>query len=293
MVEIKNNFIQLEILPLGVTFKTFKLLSDDINIITAYEDINQYKNNEVYLGSCIGPLAGRTAQGMYGLDLDENNDGYHLHGGNNGISSQVFDVKEIDQGAIFTLKNDGIDYTVTVSLKEHDVILNFKAVPETNRPINMTNHMYFNLLGTDNIKEHNIQVEASKVSLHNKDMFNDGNHVEVQGTVFDLQEEQSLADILKKTHPQFEMTRHIDHTFLGQKLTLSAGKKSLKIQGTMPAIHVYLANFFDESFKDEHGRLAKNFSSVAVEAQYVPNDPKMPVYSSENPYEETITYTLK
>lgn len=293
MISIKNDIIELEILPLGVTFKTFKLLSDDVNIITAYEDENQYKNNDVFLGSCIGPLAGRTAQGMYGLDLDENEAGYHLHGGIGGISSQVFDVEKVDQGAIFTLNNDGIEYTIKVSLKEHNVMINFKAVPKVARPINMTNHMYFNLLGTDSIDEHSIQIEASKVSLHNKDMFNDGTIVDVKNTVFDLEEEHILSDVLKQTHPQFELTRHIDHTFVGQDLILKTQNKTLEIHGTMPAIHVYLANFFDETFKNEHGRLAKNYSAIAVEAQYIPNDPKMPVYSTEKPYVETITYTLK
>lgn len=293
MVTIKNEFIELEVLPLGVTFKTFKLLKDNVNIITAYEDENLYKKNDVYLGACIGPLAGRTAQGMYGLELDKNNGEHHLHGGNNGISSQVFDVEETQDGAIFTLNNDSIDYSITISLRGHTVKIVFKAVPQIERPINMTNHMYFNLEGSDHIGNHQMQVKASKVSLHNTDMYNDGTFVDVEGSVFDLQEDRLLSELLKETHPQFLMTRHIDHSFLGQNLILKTKSKTLSIHGTMPAMHVYLSNFFDESFKDEKGRLAKNNTSIAVEPQYVPNDPKMPVYSKGNPYEETITYTLK
>ena len=293
MISIKNEFIELEILRRGVTFKTFKLLKDNINIITAYENLEDYKNNEVYLGACIGPLAGRTAIGMYDLDLDQNDGIYHLHGGKNGISNQIFDVEEVDDGAIFTLNSDGIDYTITVSLMEHTMKIDFLVIPENERPINMTNHMYFNLMGSNHIKDHRLKVEASEISLHNKDMFNDGTIIDVEDTVFDLQTLQSMTEVLKGTHPQFTMTRHIDHSFLGQDLVLEAGEKRLEVHGTMPAMHIYLANFFDESFKDEHGRLAGNNASIAIEPQYIPNDSKMPVYSKENPYEESITYTLK
>lgn len=293
MITIKNEWIELEILKRGVTFKSFKRLKDNVNIITAYQDLNDFQNNEVYLGSCIGPLAGRTAQGVYDLDLDLNDGIYHLHGGKNGISTQIFDVEEIKDAAIFTLISDGIDYKITVSLMENTVKIDFLVIPEFERPINMTNHMYFNLMGTDHINDHRLQVEASEVSLHNKDMFNDGTFIDVEGSVFDLRGSQLVSDILKGTHPQFAMTRHIDHTFRSQNLILKAKDKTLKIHGTMPGMHIYLANFFDEAFKDEQGRLAKNNASIAIEPQYFPNDPKMPVYSKENPYKESITYTLK
>lgn len=293
MVTLKNDFIKVEILPLGVTFKSFSLLRDGVNIITAYENLDQYQRNDVYLGSCVGPLAGRTEQGMYGLDLDTNADGFHLHGGSKGISSQVFDVKEVDDGAIFTLNSDQIAYTITVSLEGHSLTIDFLAVPEFERPINMTNHMYFNLDGSDTVDHHTIQVKASRVSLHNKDMYNEGNLIPVEGTVFDLRKEKRLSQVLKETHPQFEMTRHIDHSFLGQELILKTKDKSLSVKGTMPAMHVYLANFFDESFKDEKGRLAKNHASIAIEAQYMPNDPHMPLYSKEKPYKESITYIVE
>ena len=293
MITLTNEFIEVEILPRGVTFKSFKLLRDGINIITAYQNLDQYQENAVYLGSCVGPLAGRTAQGMYGLDLDINADGFHLHGGSKGISSQAFYVEEIDQGAIFTLNSDQIAYTITVTLEGHSLTIDFFAVPEFERPINMTNHMYFNLDGSDTIDNHKIQVKASQVSLHNKDMYNDGNLIPVEGTVFDLKEERMLSQVLKGNHPQFEMTRHIDHSFLGQELVLTTKDKNLKVKGTMPAMHVYLANFFDESFKDEKGRLAKNHASIAIEAQYIPNDPNMPLYSKEKPYKESITYIVE
>lgn len=293
MVTLSNGIIEVKILPRGVTFASFKLLEDNINIISAYNDLKGYEENDVYLGSTIGPLAGRTAKGMYGLDLDLNDGNHHLHGGKEGISNQVFDVESKGDCAVFKLIHQEIKYEVKVSLKEHDLKIDFYAKPSTNRPINMTNHMYFNLLGEKNLDNHTLQVEADRVSLHSDKMLNEGNYVNVEKTVFDLREESKLSEVLSKDHNQFEITRHIDHTFLGNKLIIKAKQKSLKIEGSMPGIHVYLSNYFDESFVDEYGRKARNHSAIAVEPQYVPNDIAMPIYSKDKLYKESIVYTLK
>lgn len=47
-----------------------------------------------------------------------------------------------------------------------------------------------------------------------------------EGSVFDLRKSQWICNLLKGTHAQFNMTRHIDYTFPGQKLVLEKGIKN-------------------------------------------------------------------
>lgn len=292
MITLRNDFLEVKILKLGVTFVSFKSLQDDINIITAYKEHENYKVNDPYLGSLIGPLAGRTKPGSYGLDLDINNPPNHLHGGKNGLNLCMFDVEAKEDEAIFTKLHQDVFYTITVALKDNQVVLDLKATPQKELPINLTNHMYFNLLGENDLKNHTIQLKADKYSSISEAKLNTYDLRDVSNSVFDLRETKEVMDLINRTHPQFEITRHIDHSFKASEVVLNAHHKTLKIKATMPFMHLYFANYFDEGFIDEKGRKAKNHASIAIEPQYLPNDQNMPRYDETHPYHETITYTL-
>lgn len=295
MITLSNDILELKILKRGVTFTSFKHLKDNLNIITAYQNIEDYEDNSgPYLGALVGPLAGRTEPNQYGLDLDINNPPNHLHGGTNGLSFTDFDAEVKDNKAIFKTHHNHVAYEITVSLDENKVILDMKATPDVEKDavLNLTNHMYFNLQGTNDLNEHQIKLEADKVSYLNEKMLNTYNLQDVTDTVFDLREYQDLSVLLNKTHPQFDISRHIDHSFYANKVKLKADTKELTVEAKAPFMHLYFANYFDENFIDEHGRKAKNHASIAIEPQYLPNDLDMKVYTSDNPYHETITYTL-
>ena len=293
MVTLNNGILEVEILEKGVTIKSFKNLNDNINITTAYKNIEDYQDNPLYLGALIGPLAGRTAQNRYGETLEINNAPNQLHGGTDGLHSQIFTVKDkTETEATFELKHKDVHYVIKLSLDNNNLILDMHATPKTDKRLNLTNHMYFNLLGEDNLNQHSVILSADKVSLHNENMQNDGNLIDVKDTVFDLNEKKNVKDLLMQKHPQFEMTRHIDHSFLANEVTLFAGKKSLKVKATTPYMHLYFANYFDEQAIGEKGYPLQNYSAIAIEAQYVPNDIDMPVYNKDKPYHETIVYTL-
>lgn len=293
MVTLNNGILEIEVLEQGVTIKSFKNLSDNINITTAYQNLEDYEKNPLYLGALIGPLAGRTAQNRYGELLEINNAPNQLHGGSDGLHSQIFTVRDKTKTeATFELNHKEVEYSINLSLEKNNLILDMQAIPKTDKRINLTNHMYFNLLGEDNLDQHTVLLQADKVSLHNDNMQNDGNLLDVKDTVFDLNEDQKVKDLLMKTHPQFEMTRHIDHSFLANEVTLTAGQKTLKVKATAPYMHLYFANYFDEQAIGESGLPLKNYSAIAIEAQYVPNDIDMPIYNKDKIYHETITYTL-
>ncbi|HZJ87250.1 MAG TPA: aldose epimerase [Erysipelothrix sp.] len=293
MIVLKNEFIELKILKKGVTFVSFKTLKDNINIITSYKDIEAYdKDRGPYLGALIGPLAGRTHVNQYGLTLDANNGPNHLHGGFNPLSEVCFDVEENESSAVFTALHLDVYYRIIVRLDKTSVVLELYASPRTSSPINLTNHMYFNLLGENHLDAHRIKLNADFYSYVNENMLSTNTLMSVTDSVFDLRNGSDLKDILSQDHPQFKRTGHIDHSFKTNELELKAGHKTLNIKATMPYMHLYLANYFDESFVDEHGRLAKNHASIAIEPQYLPNDIDMPFYDETNPYQEKITYTI-
>lgn len=292
MITLNNGILEVSILKQGVTVVSFKHLEDDINIVTRYQNIGDYKTNPVYLGSLIGPLAGRTEQNRYGVQLELNDAPNHLHGGINGLHNQEFVCKQDGNEAVFTKVLDNVFYKVTVKLDHNHCTMEFEAIPDDRAVINLTNHMYFNLLGTNNLLDHKISVNADRVSYLNENKVNTGDLREVEATVFDLRSSKKISDLLHENDEQFKITRHIDHAFMGNQVVLATPHKYLSVKATTPAVQVYLSNFFDEGFLNEHSELAANHSSVAIEPQYVPNDLNMKCYTHDDPYHETFIYTL-
>lgn len=295
MITLRNNKLEVEIMKQGVTFVSFKSLSDGVNITTAFNSKEAYDVNGVYLGALIGPLAGRTSPNRYGSNLDVNNPPNHLHGGKNGLHLKVFDVEQTDTKAIFTLNDDGVYYEINVSLEDDTLLLDMKATPSQARRLNLTNHMYFNLLNEENLDNHQVELIAEKVSYVTEDILNVGNLVAVKDTAFDLNKKTSVKDILSRTNEQFEITRHIDHSYLANKVRLFAKNKTLSIEATAPAMHLYFGNYLEGSGIDSKGRDIQNHQSLAIEPQYFPNDIDLPEYTKDKPFHETIkyTYTIK
>ena len=293
MITLRNDFLELKILKKGVTFVSFKTLKDDINIITSYKDIDEFDNDRgPYLGALIGPLAGRTHVNQYGLNLDANNGPNHLHGGFDPLSEVEFEVDATEEDAVFTGTHQNVAYTVKVFLEDETVVLDLHAIPQEKTPLNLTNHMYFNLLGENDLNHHFVKLDADYYSFVNENLLSTNTLMSVTDSVFDLREGAYVKDLLIQDHPQFKRTRHIDHSFKTNTLTLKTDHKTLKVQATMPYMHMYFSNYFDESFIDEHGRLAKNHAAIAIEPQYLPNDIDMPMYDKDAPYHETIRYTV-
>lgn len=304
--KLANEFLEIEVLDLGATLISFKHKRDGINVVVRYQDLNQYKtSNAAYLGSSIGPCAGRLANSMLDdMPLVSNEDNNsHLHGGVHGIHSAVFECEIKDHALVFRAtvdhSQDGypgiVDYVITYELSNESLILTHNATPHNKQYLNTTNHSYFNLLGSDSVLDHALQISASKISLVNEFGWNEGKTLDVENTLFDFQTAKPIRDCVRKDHDQFQFTRSLDHFYHGNHLSLSTDTKILDIDTDRYGFQIYTANYFDEGFVREDGTLAKSFSAVAVEPQSFNNEPNLgayTMYDKDHPYQAKTTYNL-
>lgn len=318
-ITMSNGLIEIKAMSLGATITSFRLLDKKENILCSYQDKEQYLDNGYYLGSTIGPLAGRTKNGQFEMDgkiyqLDTNDKTNHLHGGKTGIHAVNMDVFYEDDerfpSLVFTKEVDHtaggypskIKYIVTYKLAGYTLIINHKAFPQSKTPINMTNHMYFNLGNTESVLDHLLSVDAYEVVKLDETNCPSAERINTVNTAFDFRVPNTIRKVVKKHHPQFELTRLIDHPFIltdKHAITLfdPSSKQSLNIKTTGEAVVIYTANFFDEGFVNERGHVAKNYSAIAIEPSNVPNGvnldfnaPKF--YTKEEPFDLTSHYTL-
>lgn len=287
---LSNEDLTVKVLSYGGIITHFSKKSDNINITLAFNDYNDYIINDGYLGAMIGPLAGRTAFGKFKVndidyEIDINAAPHNLHGGIAGFHAQTFEVEKHTQDTLILIKD--IDYTLNgypaflkVSIKYHlennHLIITNSAIPSKPMPINITNHMYFNLDQSISIENHAIQMDSNRVVYVADHGANSKQVMDVKGTVFDLQEKLKLSTVLKGHHEQFNLTRQLDHTYLlepGAKLHLynNDDSKELIIQSTSQAIQLYLANYFEGKYIGHNGLPMEQHAAIAIEPQDVPN----------------------
>lgn len=300
-ITLSNGIIEVQVLDVGASLYSFKSLKDGINCVINHKDLNKYYDNTTYLGASIGPLGGRTSQGVYGLNLSQNDGINHLHGHTQGLHHQRFDYKANEDFVVFTKRvdhsvdgyNGSVKYEITYKLDGNSLVLEMKAWPDNPMPLNLTNHSYFNLSGEDTIHNHEFQLSGDAISFVSETMENYGNLVDVKGTLFDFNEFTSLGEFLPKHHEQYAITKHLDHGFMGSKCVIRSYRKSLEMSTSLPSIQVYLANFFErEGVVDGLGRVAKDHAALTIEPQYLPNDPDLEIFTSECPYHSVTRYTL-
>lgn len=315
---MSNGLIEVKALNFGGTITSFRLVDKEINVLTSYQDKSMYKENPVYLGSNVGPVAGRIKAGQYTMDgevhqLEINNNGNHLHGGNTRLDQILFDVyyedderfpslvfiQHVDYDKTESGYQGVVKYIISLKLVANTLIVNHKAFPTQKMPINMVNHMYFNLGQHDSVLDHLLEVDSSNILELDENMTPTGRLIPVVNTAFDFRTARIIGNVIKKGHPQFEITRNVDHFFvLEDKKTVTLfdpkSRQALNVTTTGDGCVLYLANYFDETFVNETGNKARNHSAIAIEPCNFPyNINKDKFYDFQNPFEMTTTYVLK
>ncbi len=270
------------------------------NIVLSYSDIEKYIGNGSYAGAVIGRTAGRIKNAQFSIDgtiykLAKNSGENSLHGGNEGLNTKVFDVREIENGIeLFYTSPDGEEgYPGTVEFKisyrideDNQLMIEYEAVSDRKTYINLTNHTYFNLSGNTekNGNEQILKIDADNVCELNDGLIPVGRFINVANTVFDLRKGKIIKDGIKEGHSQFRITRAYDHPFV---LNFKGIKKEpqivlyseysgieMKIYTTESTAVVYTGNYLDDVsvFDGQNdGKSNRRYLGVAIETQDFPN----------------------
>jgi len=268
--------LQLTVLNYGAIIH--KLIVPDknnrfINIVVGYANDQDYLNNPLYMGACIGRYAGRINNGTFSLDNVEydlyQKEGIHLHGGQKGYDQQFWTLEEIEhidepyirmsyvskdmeEGYPGNVKVD-IVYTLTTNNELH---ITYSAFTDKITIINLTNHSYFNLgEATTAINAHELQIKASQYLEIDKNLIPTGKLLNVKNTPYDFTKGKTI-DTLK-----------IDDTFIFDTIdkneeVISLHTKNTGIEMTattnQPAVVVFTP---------------KTFNAICLELQNFPDAP--------------------
>jgi aldose 1-epimerase len=285
------------------------------NIILSHDRLDDYLSDGNFLGVIVGRYANRIAGAAFSLagtefSLPANDGRNHLHGGPGGFHRKLWqaEIGQADTGSEvrLSLTSPHLDQgypgnltsQVTYRLSD-DGTLAITMTATSDRPtvVNMTNHSYFNLSGTENILDHRLRLDCSAFTPGDEGLIPTGDIFTVENTPFDFRQTKAIGLDLQDEHPQLNVAGGYDHNFVVDgapgklrpvaELSDPHSGRQVAIRSTQPGVQFYTGNNLVGPFQ-RHGGLC-------LETQHFPDSPNQPAFPSteigpEKPYREIIEY---
>ncbi len=294
------------------------------DIVLGFDSFDAWIKNEPYFGATVGRFGNRIANGQFSLDgkdyqLATNNEPAgipcHLHGGIEGFSKKLWRTELNENGLSFHyLSPDGeegypgnLKVKVSYSLNENnELIWRALATCDAATPINLINHIYWNLSGNpeNSISDHLLKINSESYLPTTPGMIPLPTAKKVLDTPFDFRETKTIASGLSSHDPDLEIANGYDHAFIipGNGLrhfaTIShpENNRRLDVFSNQPAMHFYTGNFLNNEI-GKNGIHYPKRSGLCLETEAYPNAPNQPNFPSailrpSETYEHTLVYKL-
>jgi len=309
---LKNkNGIQADITPYGAT--VVRLLTPDKNgklgdVALGFDTLDGYLQDEPYFGAVVGRYGNRIAKGRFKIGAQEyklavNNGENSLHGGIKGFDKHVWQAKDVSAGdkaalELSMVSPDGdegypgkLEVKVTYTLTDNgELYLDYRATPDKDTVVNLTNHTYFNLAGQGegDILGHEIQLFAEKFTPVDKGLIPTGELRPVEGTPFDFRKAMLIGARINADDEQIRLGGGYDHNYVvdGQPGVMRRAARVhdpktgrvLEVMTVEPGVQFYTGNFLDGKLTGKGGKVYPKRSGLCLETQHFPDSPNQPKF---------------
>ncbi len=280
------------------------------DIVLGFPTLETYMTDEgKYFGSIIGRYANRIAKGKFFLNgspynLAVNNGTNHLHGGDIGFDSVVWQVEQINWDCLEfsrTSPNGEEGYPGCLEVRVRYILTNtntlsisYTAKTDQTTLVNLTNHSFFNLNGEgqDNIKDHLLNINARSYTPIQTDMAPTGTVERLEGTPMDFSKFKTIGKDLESDHPQMAICSGYDHNYILDKdgpknnpqlaATVFEPKSGrvMEVHTTEPGMQLYTSNFLDGTLVGKSGKPYLKHDAFCLETQHFPDSPNQPEFPS-------------
>lgn len=265
----------------------------DVDIVGGFDTLEAYTQDTSNQGAIVGRVANRIENACFEIggktyQLADNDNGNCLHGGV-GFQHRLWKVVDYTESSITLcyLSPDGEDgfpcnlsVEVTYTLKNHSIIISYKATPEGTTPIALTNHAFFNLDGFGgDIKEHTVQIWADSYSEVNDKLIPTGNHPNVIGTPLDLRLPKKVGEDFSPTFDGYDHNmilfpkfhKEFNNKKIGLASRVENQKMIMQVYTDQPGLQFYTGNFLGNGpdFKGNIPQIRQG--ALCLEAQTEPN----------------------
>lgn len=307
-VTLTSDHAEAKIIEYGATVRDLVVRRADGHrqrVVLGLETLDDYVAHSPHFGAIAGRYANRIRAGRFVLDgtahqLVLNQDGrHHLHGGGpTGFGKQPWTLTHRDDvSATFVhVSPEGANgYPGTViascrySLAGATLAIDLTATSDRATVINLCHHSYFNLAGSADILEHQLEVRSNLMMPVDEDQIPNGALVAVAGTPFDFRRPRPV-----RLHGADGSRVHYDHNFvlrrdrieggradgfaLAQAATFTAPDASLAVEvwTSEPCLQVYDGYKLALPVAGHGGVRYGANAGLCLEPQHAPDSPNLP-----------------
>ena len=279
------------------------------DVVLGFDTMDGYFDRHPYFGALIGRYANRIANSRFEIegtkyDLTPGKGGHHLHGGNKGfdkvlwrilpseISSRSLRLRHVSEDG-----NEGYPGELSVqadyTLSDRDELsVSYLATTDKTTIVNLTNHSYFNLGGTDarDVLDHVVELNSDFFTPVSSEMIPTGELRDVTSTSMDLRYPTRIGDRIDDDDEQLGYGNGFDHNWVlnrasgglqfAARVTEPLSGRVLEVSTTEPGLQFYTGNKLDGSIVGKAGRTYRSRSGFCLETQHFPDSPNQPTFPS-------------
>jgi len=328
---VNNNGCICQITNYGARIVSIVVPVDDnsaVDVVLGYDTIDDYLQDDFYLGVIAGRYANRIAKSSFRLEgkdysLSVNNGENALHGGLKGFDKVVWKArlflneKQEECLELTYLSVDGeegypgnLQVKVTYTLTDkNEIKIDYFAETDAKTIVNLTNHAYFNLKGAGDglITTHDLVLNSDYFTPTDAGAIPTGEIRSVANTPMDFRTSQQIGSRINEDYIELIQGIGYDHNWVLNKesneLSLvatvsdAASRIAMKVYSTEPGVQFYSGNYLNID-KGKNGKAYPKRSGFCLETQHFPDSPNHDNFPSTvlNPaeiYTQTTIYQFE
>ncbi len=309
--EICDGDLRVNLIEYGAIIQS--LYYNKVDCVAGFDSLDGYINDTSNQGGTIGRYANRIGSSQFELNgtvykVGANDGKNSLHGGFAPFNHRLFKGEPLSANSVkFSISSpDGeggypgkLDFSVTFTVKDNALTIEYNALSDADTIMNFTNHAYFNLGSKDNHSTE-LMIKADYITPVSDDLIPTGELMAVDGTPFDFRTPKAIGKDIKSTHPQVKLADGFDHNFvLGNTVEYKEdcviaycpeSDITLKMSTDLPGVQLYTSNMLDEK-GGKYGDL-KKYYAFCIETQFFPDSPNKPQFPSCVVKKDTPFYSV-
>jgi len=278
----------------------------DRPVVLGYRDPEHYRENPASMGAICGRVANRIADARFELngviyELPANGGRHHLHGGPGGLSRRNWQMSPDGDRAVELqlLSEDGdqgypgqVSFRVVMRLENGTLTWEMDAVPDRVTPINLAQHLYFNLMGKGTVADHTLRVDADRYTPNGPDRVPLGRIEPVDGTAFDFRTPVTLGD-----GEGWDGNVVLNGGDAPAAEVIAPDGTRLRLWTDRPGLQVYTSSMLKPVLPEGPGAAHQPWGGLCLEAQDFPNAVNVPAFGSilcapDEPYRQVTSIEI-